>query len=80
MVATGRVGISLEEEINEEERLALAEQATADRLLAQAAELAAQAQERLMVALLARAALAGEHPPVAEGHDEPGCRESLPSW
>lgn len=80
MVATSRVGMSLEEEIDEEERLALAEQAAADRLRAQAEDMAAYARERLRSVLVARAALAGEHPPVTEEHDEPGCRESLRPW
>ncbi len=80
MVVTGRIGLSLEDEIDAEERLALAEQATADRIRAQADEMFAHARERLKVVTLARAALVGEHPPVVERHDEPGCQESLPPW
>ncbi|HMM40655.1 MAG TPA: hypothetical protein PKA95_02000 [Thermomicrobiales bacterium] len=80
MVVLSRVTVSLEDELDEEERLALAEQAMADRLQAQADEMAAHARERLRAVILARAALAGEHPPVVERHDEPGCRESIPLW
>ena len=72
--------ISLEDEIDAEERLALAEQAWADRLSALAAEVAVRSRTRLMAATLARAALDGDTLPVLVRHDEPGCRESFAEW
>jgi hypothetical protein len=72
--------VSLEDEIEAEERRALAEQAEADRLSAIAAELAAQSRTRLTTVALARATLNGEQLPVLLRHDEPGCRESFPDW
>lgn len=80
MLSISRVGMSLEDEIDEEERLALSEQATADRLRAQSGEMASHAAARLRAVVAARAALAGEHLPIFEPHDEPDCRESLPPW
>jgi hypothetical protein len=71
---------TLEDEIAEEESLALSERAEADRLLARATDLAAHAHERLATVAAARAALVGERPSVVAGHDEPGCYESLPEW
>jgi hypothetical protein len=68
--------ISLEEEIDAEEQLALSEQADADRLNAFAAELAAHSRTRLAAVALARAVLFGDQLPVSL-HDEWGCRESL---
>jgi hypothetical protein len=72
--------VSLEDEIEAEERRALAEQAEADRLSAIAAELAAQSRTRLTTVALARATLNGEQLPVLLRDDEPGCRESFPDW
>ncbi|HUG13918.1 MAG TPA: hypothetical protein VMM78_02775 [Thermomicrobiales bacterium] len=71
---------SLEDEVVEEEWLALAEQAEADRLLARASELAAHASERLAAVAAARAALSGDGLPPVTRHEEPLCRESLPEW
>ena len=71
--------ISLEEEIDNEEQLALSEQADADRLRAFAEELAARSRTRLAAVALARAALFGNQLPVTL-HDEWGCRESLVDW
>lgn len=80
MMVMSRVTVSLEDEIDEEERLALAQQATADRIRAQADEMARHARRRLATVVIARAALHGEHPPVIEEHDEPDCQESLRPW
>jgi hypothetical protein len=71
--------ISLKEEIDAEEALALSEQADADRLSAFAAELAARSRTRLAAVALARAVLFGDQLPVRL-HDEWGCRESLADW
>ena len=71
--------ISLEEEIDTEEALALAEQADADRLRAFVDELAARSRTRLMAVALARAALYGDRLSISL-HDEWDCRESLADW
>jgi|GEM_PF-6405098 len=71
--------ISLEEEIDAEESLALREQADADRLHAFAEDLAARSRTRLTAVALARAALYGDRPPIAL-RIEAGCRESLAEW
>jgi hypothetical protein len=57
------------EEIEAEERLALAEQAGADRLLALASEIAERSRTRLMAATLARTTFEGHRQPAIIRHE-----------
>jgi hypothetical protein len=70
--------LSLEDELAEQETLAMTEQAEVDRLRAWADDLEVSARHRLSSVAAARSVLYGESPPTHVGHDEPFCYESFP--
>jgi hypothetical protein len=69
--------LTLEEELDEVERLALCDIANADQLRSEADEMARRAHERLHAVVVARARLTGTITPATMIQDEPDCWESL---